>query len=294
MAKIRVCATTANLGPGFDCLGAALSIYNETIIEQIPSGIEIFSKKIQEDPKDNLIYKSVIHCLKYFKKDITGIRIIENNEVPVSRGLGSSAACIVAGIVGAMLMTETKVDKEILMKLATEMEGHPDNVAPAIFGGIIASVDMGDKIICQKILSGEELNFFALVPDFKLQTKLSREALPSQVPFRDGVFNAGRAALLVSTLINKDYKNLKYCFEDKLHQNYRSRLIPNYDDIFAAAYKSGADGVYLSGAGPTIMAVSQKDIRIKLKEEIGNIQGGWKIVPLCLDMEGVTYEHDCS
>jgi homoserine kinase len=183
-----------------------------------------------------------------------GLAIKMQNAIPLSRGLGSSAAAIVAALASANYLLGEPLDKESLFTLATELEGHPDNVAPALYGGVTVSFLSDKKPFCFRIRPPAGLRLVAAVPDFPLPTKTARKALPARVAHRDAVFNLSRAALLAASMCGEDFSLLGYALEDKLHQPYRSKFIPGMADVFARARQAGAFGCFISGSGPTLMA----------------------------------------
>ena len=194
MIKIKVPATSANIGPGFDSIGLALSLYNTFTFEEIPKGLEIMGCDDRFKGEDNLVYTSMKRTLAEIGHEIGGIRITMETNIPVSRGLGSSAACIVAGILGANELAGSPLSKDGLLKIATEIEGHPDNVAPALLGGLVTSIAEGDEVFHNNINVAKGIKFIALIPDFTLSTKEAREVLPKEISFKDGVFNVSRVS----------------------------------------------------------------------------------------------------
>ena len=206
------------------------------------------------------------------------------------RGLGSSAACIVAGVYAADYFTESNLSKNELLKIATDIEGHPDNIAPAMFGNMTVSIlqDNGDILVDQIDIS-ERIQFCPMIPDFRLSTEKSRGVLPKQLDYKDAVFNVSRVALLISALSNNRFDLLKAACEDKLHQNYRGSLIEGFDKIVDSAYESGAMGVFLSGAGPTIMALNSvynENFDKKMKPAFDSLEADWTLLKLECEKEG--------
>lgn len=256
MYKIVVPATSANLGPGFDSIGVALDLYNVIEVEETTSGLHIKTNlmKVPTD-ENNLIYRSmkaVFNKVGYKEK---GLRIIQTTEIPITRGLGSSSACIVGGILAANQIIGNKLTLEEMAVLAAKLEGHPDNTTAALMGGLVVSAFEGDELRYVKLDLPENLRFAAFIPNFTLPTIKARMVLPEKVDHRDAVFNSGRAALLIASLVTGNLKNLSWAFQDRLHQPYRKQFIPDMDRIFDISMKKGAQGCYLSGAGPTLIAV---------------------------------------
>lgn len=259
--RVRVPGTSANCGPGFDCLGVACTIYNElelTLLREKKLTITISGDGAENIPRDerNIVWRSIQKLLKKVGKDeeYQGAVISMLNGVPLSRGLGSSATAIVGGLKAANECLGSPLSKRELLQLATEIEGHPDNVAPAIFGGFTVSIVRIGRPECFSLLPKLPLKLVVVVPDFFLPTKTARAVLPAEVPMKDAVFNIGRAAMLTAALCkgNKDF--LRSVFDDALHQPYRAKLIPGMYDVFRAARAAGALGASMSGAGPCLIA----------------------------------------
>lgn len=263
MVEVKIPATSANIGAGFDCLGLALGLYNYVWAEETDSGLNIEIKDESSDylPTDerNLVYSSMMAVYTKVGVKPKGLHIILENNIPVTRGLGSSAAGIVGGLLAADALTGSNLDKHQLLNMASAIEGHPDNAAPAIFGGMTVNVTANNDIKGVKTELPDDLKFAAFIPDFFLATKKSRSVLPRKVSMRDAVFNTGRSALLVGSLMTRNYDNIRTAVDDRLHQKFRKKLIPHIDDVFKYAYRSGALGVYLSGAGPTVVAMVKAD-----------------------------------
>lgn len=294
MFKVTIPATTANLGPGFDCIGAALNLYNSIEVEEINGGgLEIESSgtwKIMSPNENNLVYKSMKAVFEKIKYTPTGLKIILKSEIPNARGLGSSAACIAGGLFAANVMTNQQLSKEELIEMAANIEGHPDNTTPAILGGLVVSVLEEGKLYYVKLDIPSNLKFAVFIPDFTLSTVKARMVLPERINFRDGVFNLGRSALLIASLLEGKTENLSCAFKDKLHQPYRKKLIPNTEEIFEQSMKNGANGCYISGAGPSLMALVDNDnneFYEKMTGYLKTLETNWKIKILELDKKGI-------
>ncbi|MCH5193874.1 MAG: homoserine kinase [Oscillospiraceae bacterium] len=256
MIKIQIPATSANLGAGFDALGLALNFYNYVNIEE-SEGIFIESLDGTEIPTDasNLVYDSARTLYDICGKKLTGLKIQQVNNIPMARGLGSSSACIIAGLVGANQLMGEPLGMDDLVDLAAQMEGHPDNTAPALLGGIVTAVFDGRRVHWVKQEVFTTLKFVAAVPDFELKTDKARACLPDEISHKDAVYNLSRAALFSASLLTGKFENLRTAVHDRLHQPYRMELIPHGREVFDTFYSIGAYGAYLSGAGPTLMAV---------------------------------------
>ncbi|MBO8168368.1 MAG: homoserine kinase [Thermoanaerobacteraceae bacterium] len=265
MVRVRVPATTANMGPGFDTIGMALKLYNYLEMEEISGGlqIEITGEEDSGDiPRDerNIVYQAAERVFAKTGYRPAGLTIRQEINIPAARGMGSSAAAIVGGLIAANWLSGNKLSADELLHMAVAMEGHPDNVAPAMLGGVVVSALMDEKLFYRYIAPPEDLELVVAVPEFQLSTRVARDILPLNVPVQDAVFNVSRASLLVLALVQKDYELLGQMMDDKLHQPYRLNLVPGMQDVFAAARDNGALAVALSGAGPTLIAfVKDKD-----------------------------------
>lgn len=292
MVKIRIPATTANMGPGFDTLGMALKIYNELEIEE-SSSIELLQdgRPSPVEMEENLIYTSMLEVLKRYNFKFEGIKInLAKCDIPMSRGLGSSAACIAGGIAAANYLMGNILTLDDFVRLATEIEGHPDNVSPAILGGMVVSFKQGDNITYSKLNVPKELKFAVMIPNFRVSTESARKVLPDCYSREDCVYNVSRIAMLVSSLYNNDLSKLRECTKDRIHQPYRKALISNTDDIFKMAENLGSLAEFISGSGPTLIAVINKDSERFLKEMsnyLSTLDGEWKISLVEPDMEGL-------
>ncbi len=291
MIKIRIPATSANLGAGFDALGLALSFYNYVEMEE-SDRVEISSADDIAVPTDesNLIYVSAKDLFEVCGKKLEGLKLRQTNNIPMARGLGSSSACIVAGLVGANTLLGNPLTADDLVDLAAQIEGHPDNTAPALLGGIVTAVFDGRKVHWVKQEVFTKLKFAALIPDFELKTEKARACLPKEVSHKDAVYNLSRAALFSASLLTGKFENLRTAVHDKLHQPYRMELIPNCREVFDIAYTHGAYGVFISGAGPTIMAIADENNEFfegKMKFSLENAGlTGWQVREFHIDNEG--------
>ena len=260
MIKIRIPATSANLGAGFDALGLALNYYNYIEIEE-HDGVDISASDGADIPTDesNLIYQSAKSLFDICGKSFKGLKIIQENNIPMTRGLGSSSACIIGGLVGANHLMGNPLTLDELVNLSAQIEGHPDNTAPALLGGIVTAVFDGKCVHWVKQEVFTSLKFAVIIPDFELSTEKARGCLPKEVSHKDAVYNLSRAALFSASLLTGKYENLKTAVDDRLHQPYRINLIPYAGEVFDIAYTLGAYAVYISGAGPSIMAVIEEN-----------------------------------
>ncbi|MDI6641255.1 MAG: homoserine kinase [Elusimicrobiota bacterium] len=266
MKKVKFCipATTANFGSGFDCVGAALKLYNEIEVEQVNGlagrrvNVEIIGEGKDILPRDekNIVWQAMNKVFNRCKMPLTSYHIRLTNNIPLLRGLGSSAAARLGGLLAANYICGNKLSKDDLLNIAVELEGHPDNVVPALFGGFCISYNQGEKIGYMKIILPEDLVAIVCIPNFEVSTVKARDILPAKIPLQDAVFNCSRVALLIASIIQKKYDLLSVAMENNLHQKYRSKLIPHLKDVFKAAKTAGALGVALSGSGSSILAIS--------------------------------------
>lgn len=292
MIRIRVPATSANIGPGFDCLGVALSIYNEFYFEKTDSGLVIEGCQDEFKNENNLVYTSFNKTLCMLNHPTKGIRIVFKTNIPVSRGLGSSASCIVAGVAAAGAFAGINLSKEEVLNIAAGMEGHPDNVTPAVMGGMTVSVMEKGRVYYSGVNLPQNLEFCALVPDFRLSTELSRSQLPEFVPLRDGAYNAGRASLLVAALNSGKTELIPVAVKDMLHENYRKGLIEDYDHVVGSCISSGALTAFLSGAGPTIMCIIKKEDKSFMEKiycHLKQLRHKWTAIGLKPDFTGYSF-----
>lgn len=263
--SIIVPATTANLGPGFDCIGAALTLYNEFEFALLPAGeplqIEVAGLEADRVARDasNLAYQSFVRLYEQIGEAVPSVRIAIDLRVPLARGLGSSATAIVAGLLGANMLAGSPLSPEAVMKLAIAIEGHPDNVVPALIGGCqLAASAESDWAICAIDWHPDIVPIVAS-PNFELSTAEARSVLPQTYSRTDAIFNVAHLGLLLRGLETGRTDWLKVALQDRIHQPYRKALIRGYDAIEQAALAAGACGLVISGAGPTVLALATDD-----------------------------------
>ena len=259
---VQVPATSANCGPGFDTFGVACTLYNTITIswsepDEVSLTVTGEGAGLLKQGERNLAVKAVRRVLAEVGRERRGFTLVMDNKIPLSRGLGSSSAAIVGGMTSVNALLGNPLDRGKIFELANELEGHPDNVCPAIYGGMTVSFMDGKKPRCVKLEPPGELNMVVVVPDFTLSTNVARNALPNLVSHQDAVFNVSRAALFVAAICKEDLNLLRFSLHDKLHQQYRSKFIPGMDDVLAAADKAGALGGFISGSGPALMAFAR-------------------------------------
>jgi homoserine kinase len=254
---LTVPATTANLGPGFDCLGMALGMYNKVTLTEADQGVAVSIEGEGCDRlpanENNLVAQAAEVVFQRVGRRPAGLRIYQYNHIPIGSGLGSSAAATLGGILAANELIDGKLPPEELIWLAAEIERHPDNVVPAFYGGLTL-INSDDTRLHIERIDIPLMWLVIVLPDVNLPTAVARAALPEQVPLADAIFNAGRVGLLIRALEAGDYNKLQVAMQDRLHQQYRSPLIPGVATAFEAALKAGASAVALSGAGPSIAA----------------------------------------
>jgi len=279
--SVRVPATSANLGPGFDCVGVALPIYNTITIEEtvLPgTGVQINAFKDENGvdvpitehvplDENSIIYKAVELLYNSIGQTPAELKITVQTQIPVSRGLGSSASVIVGGLLAANELLGKPADEVALLSIATEVEGHPDNITPALTGGLVLTSQEADgSVIYTKLDWPEDWLITVCIPDYELSTDISRSVLPKEVPMQDAVYNAKHLAMFIQAVNNKDADLLRLALHDKLHQPYRMKLVPGLDKITEnLKHEESVLGCVLSGAGPSIIIISLKQNLDKIK-----------------------------
>jgi len=262
MGKVQVDipASTTNLGPGFDVLGMALKLYNTVEMEVSASGTQIVIEGEGADiiPRDehNLIYRAAKQVFEKVGEKMPPLSIRLINRTPLARGLGSSGTASIGGLMAASIISGADLERDEILYMAAKMDGHPDNVAASIFGGVIIASLTDNGVACMKFMPPKPVKVVVVVPDFHLLTSDARAVLPKSVDLATAVFNIGRASLLVAALTTGDFRFLGIATDDKLHQPYREKLIPGFRDVFLAAKSVDENvAVALSGAGSSIVAL---------------------------------------
>jgi len=256
-ARVKVPATSANLGPGFDALGMALSLY--AWIDMAPADattVTLYGKHSQGLPQDktNLLYRIAQRVFDAAGASMPELEIGIYSDIPLTRGLGSSAAAIVGAMAAANALLGEPLPKEELFRMATAEEGHPDNVGPALFGGIVSAVWDGERATHVRIEPPKGLTTLVAIPSYELATSKARAALPERVSREDAVYNLSRAAMLAAALATGRLDVVRHALGDRLHQPYRAPLVPGLERVLREASARGALGAALSGAGPTAIA----------------------------------------
>ena len=262
--RVLAPATTANLGPGYDCLGLALDLWNELEVlpEEAASSagpvVEVVGEGAGElaGDGDNLVARSMAFLFSEAGRQMPPLRLRCRNRIPLSRGLGSSAAAIAGGLVAANSLCDGMFGDDELLEMAATIEGHPDNVVAALRGGLQLVVTDQDRLYAASVPVPSQLSAVLFIPDFRIATADARAVLPAQVSLQDAVFNAGRAALLIAGMATDKSEYFKLATQDRLHQPYRESLFPAMKLLFRAALDCGALGVFLSGSGSTVLALT--------------------------------------
>jgi len=255
--RVRVPATSANLGPGFDALGLALALHNEVTLEEageVSVAVEGLGQGRLEAGAKNVVARGVALAFEAAGRPFRGVRLHCLNRIPLSRGLGSSAAAWVGGLVAANALMGEPLDRDALVALAARAEGHPDNVAAALLGGLTVSCADGDRVAAVSLPVPREIGWVVLVPETESSTREARAVLPDVLPRADAVFNVQRVSLLLAALASGRADLLDLAMQDRLHQPYRRRLFPWMEAVAAAGRRAGALGCVLSGAGPALLA----------------------------------------
>lgn len=293
MIRVKVPATTANMGPGYDVLGMALSQYStfqcqeDDKISLTIKGLES-EKLVNQDHEANLVVRSMNHLFKYVDKYPKGYKLEIINDIPLARGMGSSASAIVGGLLVANYLVGANLDQDEILKLATQIEGHPDNVAPALMGNIVLSTKApDDQVIYHSIKPFDDLTCVLFIPDYEVSTSMSRAVLPQSISMADAVHTSGHLSLMLAGFMTGNKDLIGKTMVDRLHEPYRKSLIKNFDDFKASALEVGAFAFSLSGSGSTIIAYCDHDSAPHVKrafEEVSqkySISGTSKIIAPC-------------
>ena len=285
---VRVPATTANLGVGFDTLGCALQLYN-TLSFTLSDKLSFSGCDEEYQTPDNLAYQGFAAVYTHEGKPVPDVHIAISADIPVCRGLGSSAAMIAAGALAANRLGQFHLDAPALLAIVTPIEGHPDNLAPALFGGLTASMMAGGQVYTVSYPVHSALRFVLLSPDFPLSTHAARSVLPQSVPFKDAVGQLSRLALLPKALELGDVALIAHCLNDRLHQPYRFPLIAESDTLRALAHDLGCDAFCISGAGPTLLCVTRDGtLAERLAASAAGLKHHWHIQELAVDHAGAS------
>lgn len=272
MIKVTVPATSANLGIGYDTLGMAVSLYSHFTFDHADT-LTITGCPEEFQNRDNMVYVAFEQALEQWGMEPFPISIDIQTEIPVARGLGSSSTCVVAGIMGAAALTRRTVTREELVAMATALEGHPDNVAPALLGAAVCSfTPEGELPRCLRYNVSERLRFITIIPPYEVHTSEARKVVPKEVPLSTAVWQMGRIAGLTRGLETGDTELIAAANDDRLQEPYRRKLIPDYDAIRSTCLEGGAKTIWISGSGSTLMAVTDdtivaKFLQVRLREQ---------------------------
>ncbi len=297
-ARVRVPASTANLGSGFDTLGMALTLYNEVELTEEGEGLQLVvdgegKAALEKAGAQNLVVRAIQATLEDLGFRLPGLKVCQINRIPLRRGLGSSAAACLGGIAAAARLAGVELSTDEILARALPFEGHPDNIAPALMGGLTASAIVEGRVVSARVPVPERLRAVVVIPSLEMTTKRAREVLPKQVPFQDAVFNLTRLALLLAGLATDRLDLLAAGSEDRLHQPYRAGLLPGMEAIIEEGRRAGALAAFLSGAGSSLLALVSGD-----GEEIGRrMSERWQrefgiennVRLLEIDRHGLTY-----
>lgn len=285
---VRVPATTANMGPGFDSLGCAFALYNRVTFSYSDQ-FEIIGCDKEFCNENNLAFRAFVATCEYAGVAVPTVKIEISADIPVSSGLGSSASMWVAGAMGADRLLKLSLSKHELCEIASRLEGHPDNVAPAVFGGLTAALQEGDECFVANYPISPLWKFCAFITtDIQISTQEARRALPTYITHKDAIFNTTHLALLPAALMYGDIALLQRTLKDRLHEPYRAPLIADFDALKESALAFGAHTFFLSGSGPTCMAIYTDDAFVdRMNEKVSELSHSWRVLPLTIDREGV-------
>ncbi len=289
MITVRVPATTANLGPGFDCFGLALGVYATLTFEERADGFVFEGVDERYCNEENLAVRAYFAALDQMGLPRCGLYLKIDSEVPVSRGMGSSSSLIIGGLMAANAAHGSALSRESILMLATKIEGHPDNVAPALYGGLTVSLMEGGQVVSIPCPLADNIRVCLLVPDFELSTAKARGVLPPAVPHKDAVYNVSHAAVLLRALETGDMTAISLALRDKLHQPYRFGLIDEADVLEAAAFENGAAAFAISGAGPTLLCVHDSEgFAERMAAAVQGCRHHWRVLSPAIDTSGAT------
>jgi len=298
--RLRVPASTSNIGPGFDTLGLALTLYNYVEMEEIRSGVIVHYEGegaeglARTPPEETLPYRAARETFQFLEYTPSGIRLSLKNNIPLGRGLGSSGVVCVGSVAGALLLAGCDLDLQLILKIALRFEKHPDNITPSLMGGFTVSSIVQDEVCFVKFPVTVPLEVVVVTPQLQLPTDQARKVLASHVSFEDAQFNLNRTALLVAAFATGNTAVLMEGVKDRLHQSARAALLPGLHEVFEEGYRTGALACFLSGAGSSIVALAQDNVNLigQRMSEVWhtnfNIPNEWLV--LRVDNEGLVKE----
>lgn len=296
-AVARIPASTTNLGPGFDVLGLALQLYSTVELQEIDSGVEILVRGVDSEiitkGVDNIAYRAANTVFERIGYKPKGLRLSLENGIPAVRGLGGSGTAILGGLLTANAICDEPLSQDELLHIATVIEGHPDNVAASLLGGLVVSLSHNGRVHTIKLDCQPNLCVVVAIPDFQLPTKQARSVLPEKVSFCDAIHNVGCSSLLVAAFATENLDLLPLAMHDRLHQPYRSSLIPGFDDVAEAALKAGALSISLSGAGPSVAAyctTAEQEVAIQMNQAFAKNGVSCNVKLLSIDSSGAVVQ----
>lgn len=272
--EVKVPGSTANLGPGFDSFGLALSLYLTLRVEMAENtSIRLIGNQLASLPtnEDNLVYQSFKHLFDLEGKKIPEVSLEIESEIPLSRGLGSSGTAIIAGLMAANQFMESPKPIDDLFQIAAKLEGHPDNIGASLFGGFVVTAFDGERAKLAQLPFPEDLKVMVAIPDYILSTSVARKQIPDLIPLKDVSFNIGHAALLIAYLSTGQTDKLSLVMRDRVHQPYRQAAVKGLSRILQESENSGIFSAALSGAGPTIILFYKEEQTLKVEEILGHI-----------------------
>lgn len=288
MIYYKIPATSANMGPGFDCMGMAFDMYNIIGMQETDSGLSIEMRGIGSEnlptDKSNLAFTSAKYFFDNAGYSPKGLKIKIHNDIPIARGLGSSSSIIIGAMLCANEMAKTGLEKTEILNIASKLETHPDNIAPAMLGGIVVGAVNESGIMCKKILPKHDLAAVCLIPSYEIKTDDARKILPQDITMSDSIHNISRLSLMLLSLQDGDYETLKKSCSDRLHQPYRKNLIKEYDEFMDISKRYGSIASFISGSGSTLMSLCKKENANFLHEKLcekfvdGNSKNAVKIL----------------
>ena len=296
-AIARIPASTTNLGPGFDVLGLALQLYSTIELETTDTGTEIVVTGVDTDKipnsTDNIAFQAAASVFKRTGHQPDGLKMVLTNGIPAIRGLGGSGTAILGGLLTANAICGTPFSQAEILNFATEFEGHPDNVAASLLGGLVVSAVETEQVHTIKLDCGSALKVVLAIPDFPLSTEEARRVLPQSVEFTDAIYNVSRSSLLVAAIATGALEMLPLAMNDQLHEPYRTPLIQGFDHVAQAARRAGALSVALSGAGPSIAAyctTSTTEVAAQMRQAFAHHQIACDVKILAIDTIGATVQ----
>lgn len=288
MIKIKVPATSANLGPGFDTMGIALDIFNVFYVEKSEN---LIIENVEEEFKNrNNLFVIAYDKTLEMKNLKANIYVKFETYIPLSRGLGSSSSLVVAGVLAANYLHSLNLTQQEMLNICNEIEGHPDNVAPCLMGGFVTTVLEDGIPYCKKIEVDKKFKFTVMIPDFEIKTAEARAVMPEKISIKDAVHSLSRAISLSFALQDGDEERLKISYDDKIHEPYRRKLIPDYEDLKKEALKNGALAFLISGSGSTCLAIS-KDEKFSEKMNTINLKANWTLIDCHIHRIGAELEY---